>query len=269
MTQQLDEIDKLKHDYYLSLFEQVQSASRSILDKARDIVSLETTIYGIIARKGAVGGGLDDLLEDSEILELSAKESTAKSTATKSTGSNNFTLAGSVPIVDGKAGASTSVNGSQFSGKHEHFSDLSSGKEAPSDLENDRKYMENAISTLHAQKSSKNASDKESLQTKNESTDKENSGSEDEGSSGSRLDDEDDSKSENSEEVVSQAEMYGDEQENGQNDTYYTPPIVKIVENHGDNPSIESDEAQQSPVDTSNVLKDLNGVSSDSLKDND
>ncbi|QPG75423.1 hypothetical protein FOA43_002777 [Brettanomyces nanus] len=64
LTAQLDEIDRLKHDYYMSSYEQVQCASRSILDRTRDIVSLETTIYDSVAKKGETGGGLDNLLEE-------------------------------------------------------------------------------------------------------------------------------------------------------------------------------------------------------------
>ncbi len=280
LTQQLDEIDKLKHDYYVSLFEQVQSASESILDKARDIVSLETTIYDIIAKKSAIGGGLDDLLEDSEILELSARESTPKTnTAGSDNGSGELEVNGSASTVVGKAEIRALSNGSPSSGENEHLKDHYSANEDVSDLENDRRYMENAISTLHTQGSPKKVgnrgltgngseakavSEAEDLNESCGEDDKENTDGDkiNEDTSGDK-----DNEDLDEDGMTSVSNNEDREAGNDQNDTYYTPPVVKIVEKGSDDQSIESEEAQQSPIDTSNVLKDLNGVSSDSLKD--
>ncbi|ODV84255.1 hypothetical protein CANARDRAFT_177122 [[Candida] arabinofermentans NRRL YB-2248] len=63
LASQLDEIDRLKHDYYVSSFDQVQNSSLQILSKVSSIVSIETTIYENIGKKAWSGGGLDDLLE--------------------------------------------------------------------------------------------------------------------------------------------------------------------------------------------------------------
>ncbi|ODQ82682.1 hypothetical protein BABINDRAFT_159212 [Babjeviella inositovora NRRL Y-12698] len=62
LTFQVDEIDRLKHDYYLSSFEIVQAASERVLDRAGSVVRAQVEIYEGIARKGWSGGGLDDLI---------------------------------------------------------------------------------------------------------------------------------------------------------------------------------------------------------------
>lgn len=59
LTQQLDEIDRLKHDYYVESFDHVQAASTAILKSTKSIVGLETAISDSVAQKGDVGSGLD------------------------------------------------------------------------------------------------------------------------------------------------------------------------------------------------------------------
>ncbi|CDK26951.1 unnamed protein product [Kuraishia capsulata CBS 1993] len=62
LASQLDEIDKMKHDYYLTSFEQVQESAQQVLKQASSVVRAEVEIYEGIARKGWSGGGLDSLI---------------------------------------------------------------------------------------------------------------------------------------------------------------------------------------------------------------
>ncbi|GME91707.1 unnamed protein product [Ambrosiozyma monospora] len=63
LASQLDEIDRLKHDYYVSSFERVQDSALKVLAKASSLISVETTMYGHVAKKAWTGGGLDELLD--------------------------------------------------------------------------------------------------------------------------------------------------------------------------------------------------------------
>jgi protein-tyrosine-phosphatase len=62
LTSHIDEIDKLKHEYYQSSFDLVQDTSNNILKKLGSIVRAQVEIYEGIARKGWSGGGLDELI---------------------------------------------------------------------------------------------------------------------------------------------------------------------------------------------------------------
>lgn len=62
LTSHIDEIDKLKHDYYQSSFDLVQSTSMEIMKKLGSIVRAQVEISEGIAKKGWSGGGLDDLI---------------------------------------------------------------------------------------------------------------------------------------------------------------------------------------------------------------
>ncbi|CCH42930.1 hypothetical protein BN7_2476 [Wickerhamomyces ciferrii] len=62
LTSHIDEIDKVKHDYYQSSFDLVQDTSQNILKQVGSIVRAQVEIYEGIARKGWSGGGLDELL---------------------------------------------------------------------------------------------------------------------------------------------------------------------------------------------------------------
>lgn len=62
LTYQIDEIDRLKYDYFQSAYELVQNTSTKILGHASSIVRAQVEIYEGIARKGWSGGGLDDLI---------------------------------------------------------------------------------------------------------------------------------------------------------------------------------------------------------------
>jgi hypothetical protein len=62
LTYQIDEIDRLKYDYFQSAYELVQNTSTKILGHASSVVRAQVEIYEGIARKGWSGGGLDDLI---------------------------------------------------------------------------------------------------------------------------------------------------------------------------------------------------------------
>lgn len=62
LTNQIDDIDKLKHDYYQDSFNLVQDTSNEILIKLGTIIRAQVEIYEGIAKKGWSGGGLDDLI---------------------------------------------------------------------------------------------------------------------------------------------------------------------------------------------------------------
>ncbi|ODV95590.1 hypothetical protein PACTADRAFT_42261, partial [Pachysolen tannophilus NRRL Y-2460] len=62
LTSQLDEIDKLKHDFYLSSFELVQDFSQEILNHSGLVVRSQLEISEAIAKKGWSGGGLENLI---------------------------------------------------------------------------------------------------------------------------------------------------------------------------------------------------------------
>jgi hypothetical protein len=62
LTSQIDEIDKLKHDYYQHSYDLVQDTSNNIVTQLGTIIRAQVEIYEGIARKGWSGGGLDDLL---------------------------------------------------------------------------------------------------------------------------------------------------------------------------------------------------------------
>lgn len=62
LTYQVDEIDRLKYDYFQSAYELVQNTSTKILGHASSVVRAQVEIYEGIARKGWSGGGLDDLI---------------------------------------------------------------------------------------------------------------------------------------------------------------------------------------------------------------
>lgn len=64
LTSYIDEIDKMKHDYYQSSFDLVQDTSNKILTQLGSIVRAQVEIYEGIARKGWSGGGLDDLISE-------------------------------------------------------------------------------------------------------------------------------------------------------------------------------------------------------------
>ncbi|VEU20602.1 DEKNAAC101453 [Brettanomyces naardenensis] len=130
LTLQLDQIDRLKHDYYVSSFEQVQSASRSILDRARDIVSLETTIYDSVAKKGESGGGLDDLLDE----EMAIPHEDTTEIYYNHEGDAEDTLKDDTERTDG--------------GNEEVPVEESSPYSEGSVFDSDRKFMEQAISEL-------------------------------------------------------------------------------------------------------------------------
>ncbi|KAH3665657.1 hypothetical protein OGAPHI_003845 [Ogataea philodendri] len=80
LASQLDEIDRAKHDYYVSSYEQTQSAFARILGQTSSVVAMETQMYDNIARKALAGGGLDKLLDDSRDINL--EESVASENAT-------------------------------------------------------------------------------------------------------------------------------------------------------------------------------------------
>ncbi|GMG20042.1 unnamed protein product [Ambrosiozyma monospora] len=63
LASQLDEIDRLKHDYYVSSFDKVQDSALKVLAKASSLISVETTMYEHVAKKAWTGGGLDELLD--------------------------------------------------------------------------------------------------------------------------------------------------------------------------------------------------------------
>ncbi|ODV62762.1 Ivy1p ASCRUDRAFT_31681, partial [Ascoidea rubescens DSM 1968] len=62
ISRKIQEIDNLKHDYYLSCFSLVQATSSKILTRVSSIVRAQVEIFDGIARKGWSGGGLDDLI---------------------------------------------------------------------------------------------------------------------------------------------------------------------------------------------------------------
>lgn len=208
LTAQLDDIDKLKHDYYLSSFEQVQSASQSILDRARDIVSLETTIYGCVANKGLVGGGLDDLLAEETKMPKSSNcsqgtviKSQPISYRNPSDTTNNTATAGDYnnsKSTTAEADTDGSVRNS------------SSNTDDASVVDNDRKFMQRAISLLHSSSGGKSNPNETETQTSDNIRTvgfKDRSGSSDNESNQDQTNDQD-----------------GDSHENT---TYYTPAIVK------------------------------------------
>ncbi|KAG7902558.1 hypothetical protein KL935_001466 [Ogataea polymorpha] len=62
LASQLDEIDRAKHDYYVSSYDQTQATFTSILAKTSSVIAMETQMYESIANKAHSGGGLDKLL---------------------------------------------------------------------------------------------------------------------------------------------------------------------------------------------------------------
>ncbi|CDR39029.1 CYFA0S02e11012g1_1 [Cyberlindnera fabianii] len=62
LTSHIDEIDKLKHEYYQSAFDLVQDTSNNVLMQVGSVVRAQVEIYEGIARKGWSGGGLDELI---------------------------------------------------------------------------------------------------------------------------------------------------------------------------------------------------------------
>lgn len=105
LTSQIDEIDKLKHDYYQSSFDLVQETSNKVLKNVGSIVRAQVEIYEGIARKGWSGGGLDELIsqcpdpfspeEDEEVEEDQEADDTLEEIPRQPqlrTGSNGLTL---------------------------------------------------------------------------------------------------------------------------------------------------------------------------------
>lgn len=62
LTNQLDEIDKLKHDYYFNIFEKFSNSANLILEKSCNIIKAELTTFENLSNKGKPGYGLDSLL---------------------------------------------------------------------------------------------------------------------------------------------------------------------------------------------------------------
>lgn len=62
LTSNLDEIDKLKHEYYSTSQGLVNEASNTILSNLSSSIRAQVEIYEGIARKGWSGNGLDDLI---------------------------------------------------------------------------------------------------------------------------------------------------------------------------------------------------------------
>lgn len=62
LTTQIDDIDRLKYEYFQNCYELAQSASEGILQHAASVVRAQVEIYEGIARKGWSGGGLDELI---------------------------------------------------------------------------------------------------------------------------------------------------------------------------------------------------------------
>lgn len=64
LTSQLDEIDRLKYDYYLEVNSMIEQFNESqLLIRTGSIIRAELELFEGIARKGWSGGGLDKLLE--------------------------------------------------------------------------------------------------------------------------------------------------------------------------------------------------------------
>ncbi|GME69416.1 unnamed protein product [[Candida] boidinii] len=62
LTNQLDEIDRLKHDYYFNIFEKFSNSANFILEKSCSIIKAELTTFENLSNKGKPGYGLDSLL---------------------------------------------------------------------------------------------------------------------------------------------------------------------------------------------------------------
>lgn len=102
LTSQIDDIDKLKYEYFQGAYNLAQQVSTEILGYASSVVRAEVEIYEGIARKGWSGGGLDDLI--AACPDPFAKEDEDDDEGKK-------------VLVDG--------SGTTVSGKHEIFSVLS------------------------------------------------------------------------------------------------------------------------------------------------
>ncbi|KAH3685154.1 hypothetical protein WICPIJ_003871 [Wickerhamomyces pijperi] len=62
LTSNLDEIDKLKHEYYTDSQSLVNQSSNKVLSRLSSSIRAQVEIYEGIARKGWSGNGLDDLI---------------------------------------------------------------------------------------------------------------------------------------------------------------------------------------------------------------
>ncbi|KAH3675562.1 hypothetical protein WICMUC_002651 [Wickerhamomyces mucosus] len=62
LTSNIDEIDRLKHEFYTNSHELINDSSNHILEKLSSIVRAQVEIYESIAKKGWSGNGLDDLI---------------------------------------------------------------------------------------------------------------------------------------------------------------------------------------------------------------
>ncbi|QLG73984.1 hypothetical protein HG535_0F04960 [Zygotorulaspora mrakii] len=63
---QLDQLETLRHDYYQSSYDLVETACDKVLENVATVSRARVEISENIARKGWSGGGLDDLLMDAE-----------------------------------------------------------------------------------------------------------------------------------------------------------------------------------------------------------
>lgn len=62
LTGQIDDIDRLKYDYFTQTYDLVEQTLGDVLDRAACMARGQVEIYEGIARKGWSGGGLDDLI---------------------------------------------------------------------------------------------------------------------------------------------------------------------------------------------------------------
>ncbi|CAI4056941.1 hypothetical protein SUVZ_02G3480 [Saccharomyces uvarum] len=62
----LDQLETLKHDYYMDSYELVENTCNKVLNKVATVSRAQVEISENIARKGWSGGGLDDLLYDAD-----------------------------------------------------------------------------------------------------------------------------------------------------------------------------------------------------------
>lgn len=68
LTNKLDNIDRVYHDYYVDSYELIEEASGKIAERARQVVRQESVVFGKLAEKTRPGNGLDVLFaEDSDV----------------------------------------------------------------------------------------------------------------------------------------------------------------------------------------------------------